>query len=77
VRALPTAFGPLTMAAKRTGDQLDITLGDGLTETVPMQLIWPNRTRPTSVRVDGRAVDDFDARGVRLSKPFRTLEARW
>jgi len=27
--------------------------------------------------VDGRSVSDFDAEGVRLAKPFRTLEARW
>jgi len=27
--------------------------------------------------VDGRAVRDYDADGVRLAQPFRTLEARW
>jgi len=77
VSALPTAFGPLTMTAKQSGDRLDVTLGDGLQDDLPVQVTWPSRTRPASVRVDGRAVEDYGARGVQLAKPFERLEATW
>jgi hypothetical protein len=29
------------------------------------------------VIVDGRAMTDYDADGIRLAKPFRELTARW
>ena len=77
VRALPTAYGPLTMAARRTGDTLAVTLGEVFRDDMPVQVIWPDRTRPSRVLVDGRKVAGYDARGVRLAKPFERLEATW
>jgi len=77
VRTLPTAFGPLTMAARQTGDRLELTLDAPLRDAPPVEVAWPSRTRPMSVKVDGREITDYDARGVRLAAPFRRLEARW
>lgn len=75
-RALPTARGPLTLAARQDGDVLTVDVGDGLSPG-PVRVAWPSRTRPARVRVDGRPVDAFDAGGIVLPAPFRTLEARW
>ncbi|MET0329396.1 MAG: discoidin domain-containing protein [Luteimonas sp.] len=77
VRALPTAYGPLTMTARRHGHTLAVTLGAGLRDDVPVRVAWPDRTRPSRVRVDGREITDYDARGVRLAAPFERLEATW
>lgn len=74
---LPTAAGPLTMTAQQQGDRLRIALGDGLHDDARLRVDWPSRTRPQSVTVDGRPVQDFDAGGVALDAPFRTLEAQW
>jgi len=52
-------------------------LGKGLRKDAAVRVWWPSRTRPSQVRVDGRDVQDFDAKGVLISKPFRTLEAVW
>lgn len=77
VERLPTAFGTLQMQAVQRGDALQVTLGKGLRKDTPVRVWWPSRTRPTQVRVDGRVVQDFDAKGVLVGKPFRTLEAVW
>lgn len=77
VERLPTAYGTLQMQARQRDGALVVTLGDGLRNGTAVKVWWPERTIPKSVRVDGRPVADFDAEGVRLAKPFRTLEARW
>lgn len=77
VERLPTAYGTLQMQARQRGEVLTVTLGEGLRSGTALKVWWPQRTVPKTVRVDGRSVSDFDAEGVRLAKPFRTLEARW
>ncbi|MFV1847052.1 discoidin domain-containing protein [Stenotrophomonas maltophilia] len=77
VERLPTAYGTLQMQARQRDGTLVVTLGDGLRNGTAVKVWWPERTIPKLVRVDGRPVADFDAEGVRLAKPFRTLEARW
>ena len=77
VGKLPTASGPLTMTAQQQGDTLRVTLGDGLRDDAKLRVAWPTRTRPRMVSIDGKPVDAFDAHGIALAKPFRTLEARW
>ncbi|WP_314101970.1 discoidin domain-containing protein [uncultured Stenotrophomonas sp.] len=77
VERLPTAFGTLQMQAVQRGTTLQLTLGKGLRRDTALRVWWPSRTRPTRVIVDGHPVQDFDAQGVRLAKPFRTLEATW
>jgi len=77
IDALPTAFGKLGMQAHEKDGRLFVTLDKGLRANTPVQVTWPNRQRPVEVRVDGKRVEDYDARGIRLPKPFRTLEARW
>ncbi|KAG1255174.1 hypothetical protein G6F68_010501 [Rhizopus microsporus] len=77
VERLPTAYGTLQMQARQRDGALVVTLGDGLRNGTAVKVWWPQRTIPKVVRVDGRPVADFDAEGVRLAKPLRTLEARW
>jgi hypothetical protein len=74
---LPTAYGTLQLQARQRDGALRLTLGPGLRGDTAVRVWWPTRTRPTHVRVDGRTVSDYDANGVRLQQPFRTLEARW
>ena len=74
---LPTAYGTLQLQARQQDAALRLTLGPGLRKDTAVRVWGPSRTRPTSVRVDGHAVSDFNADGVRLKQPFRTLEARW
>ena len=74
---LPTAYGTLQLQAQQRGDTLQLTLGKGLRQDTAVRVWWPTRTRPASVKVDGRAVRDYDAQGVLLERPFRRLEARW
>lgn len=77
VERLPTAYGTLQMQARERDGTLTVTLGDGLHGGTAVKVWWPQRTVPKTVRVDGRSITTFDAEGVRLAKPFRTLEARW
>ncbi|OBU63665.1 discoidin domain-containing protein [Stenotrophomonas maltophilia] len=77
VERLPTAYGTLRMQAQQRDGTLTVTLGEGLRSATAVKVWWPARTAPKQVRVDGHSVSDFDAEGVRLAKPFRTLEARW
>ncbi len=77
VERLPTAYGTLQMQARQRDGLLTVVIGEGLRKDTAVRMWWPNRTAPKSVRVDGRSVSDFDAEGVRLAKPFRTLEAVW
>lgn len=77
VERLPTAYGTLQMQARQRDGVLTVALGEGLRSGTAVKVWWPERTMPKTVRVDGRSVSDFDAEGVRLVKPFRTLEARW
>ncbi len=77
VERLPTAYGTLAMQARQHVGVLQVTLDKGLRPDTAVRVWWPSRTRPTSVRVDGRSITDYDARGVMLARPFQTLEARW
>lgn len=77
VERLPTAYGTLQLQARQRDGTLRVTLGQGLRKDTAVRVWWPSRTAPKEVRVDGRPVSDFNAEGVRLAKPFRTLEARW
>ena len=61
-------------AARR---RVDGGAGQGPAQRTAVKVWWPQRTMPKTVRVDGRSVSDVDAEGVRLAKPFKTLEARW
>jgi hypothetical protein len=74
---LPTAYGKLSLAARRQGKTLRLTLAPGLREATPVHEFWPQRTKPSRVRVDGVPVTAFDADGIRLAAPFRDLEAQW
>lgn len=76
VTALPTAFGPLTLTAAGDAKRLRVGLS-GIAAATPVRVAWPSRNRPTKVVVDGREIRDYDARGVALARPFRTLEATW
>lgn len=77
VDGLPTAYGRLQMQARRQGDEMRVTLGDGLRADTRVELKWPGRTAPKRVMVDGRTIRDFDAEGLRLKAPFKTLVAQW
>ncbi|WP_334178596.1 discoidin domain-containing protein [Pseudoxanthomonas sp.] len=77
VDGLPTAYGTLAMAAKQEGQTLRITLGAGLRKDTALKVSWPNRTKPSRVTVDGKAVTDFDDQGLRTTRPFKDLIATW
>jgi hypothetical protein len=77
VGGLPTAYGTLAMQAKQEGQRLTITLGKGLKADSALKIYWPGRQTPKSVTVDGKAVRDFNAQGLRLKRPFKTLVAQW
>lgn len=77
VQRLPTAYGTLGLRARQRDGRLRVELDSGLRAGSAVRVVWPSRTRPTQVRVDGRRIEQYDAGGVTLSKPFRTLEARW
>ncbi|MCU1068873.1 discoidin domain-containing protein [Stenotrophomonas maltophilia] len=77
VERLPTAYGTLQMQARQRDGVLTVALGEGLRGGTTVKVWWPARTMPKAVRVDGRSVSDFDAEGVRVAKPFKTLEAVW
>jgi hypothetical protein len=77
IDGLPTAHGTLKLRARRQGDQLRVSLGEGLRADVPVTVAWPGRAAPKQVTVDGRQVRDFDAKGVRLPRPFKELVAQW
>jgi hypothetical protein len=77
VSELPTAYGRLTMAARQQDGTLRVVLGPGIRKDAALEVRWPDRTRPTSVTVDGRRLSAYDAEGVRLDKPFKELVATW
>jgi len=77
VDGLPTAYGTLAMQARQEGQRLTITLGKGLKADSALKVYWPNRQTPASVTVDGKPVRGFDAQGLRLQRPFKTLVAQW
>ncbi|MCC4592809.1 hypothetical protein LL974_16880, partial [Xanthomonas campestris pv. cannae] len=77
VQRLPTAYGTLGLRARQRDGRLRVELDSGLRPGTAVRVVWPTRTRPAQVRVDGRRIDQYDAGGVTLSKPFRTLEAHW
>jgi hypothetical protein len=75
--ALPTAYGPLTLRARREGATARFELDSAIASGVGIRLWWPQRERPVRVVVDGHETTAFDARGIALTRPFRTLEAKW
>jgi hypothetical protein len=77
ISALPTAFGALTLSARREGAALTLALEGGLRPDTHLSVAWPERQRPVSVSVDGRPHTDFDAHGIRLEHPFREIVARF
>jgi hypothetical protein len=77
IDGLPTAYGTLTMRAHQAGRGLELSLGRGLRDGTALHVSWPSRTRPSSVRIDGRAIHDFDAGGIAVDRPFRELVAEW
>lgn len=77
IDALPTAWGDLTMRARRAGSELTVELEPGLRADARVRVFWPERIRPRVVIVDGRRIRGFDADGVSLQRPFRRLQARW
>jgi hypothetical protein len=77
VHKLPTEYGLLTMTARREGSTLTVTLGDGIRKDSHLRVFWPGRMKPAKVMVDGKAVTDYTADGVRLEKPFKVLKAQW
>lgn len=77
IERLPTAYGTLQLQARQQDGRLRLALGEGLRADTALRVWWPTRTRPRQVRVDGRMLRDYDADGIRLQRPFRTLEAQW
>lgn len=77
VSGLPTAYGKLTMSARRQGRELGIVLGQGLRKDAGVEVSWPSRQRPLHVVVDGKPLADFTEKGIRLDRPFKTLKASW
>jgi hypothetical protein len=65
------------MRARQQGKTLRVNLGPGIRKDAALEVRWPDRTRPTSVTVDGRRLSGYDAGGVRLDKPFKELVATW
>jgi F5/8 type C domain len=77
VDELPTAYGPLTMTARQTGNELRIVLGPGLFPGIPVAVAWPTRERPKKVLVDGQPRTEQTADGIRIERPFGELVAQW
>jgi hypothetical protein len=74
---LPVAYGLLTMSARRDGNRLTVTLDKGIRAGTPVRVFWPGRVKPKRVTVDGKAVREWNADGVQLPGPFRTLVAEY
>jgi hypothetical protein len=77
ISELPTAFGTLSMSARREGTVMRVLLEPGLRNNTPLEVDWPGRQRPVAVTVDGQGRVDYSADGIRLERPFRELVARW
>ncbi|SEM50614.1 F5/8 type C domain-containing protein [Luteibacter sp. UNCMF331Sha3.1] len=77
ISRLPVAYGTLTMTARRDGKTFTVTLDKGIAAGTAMRVFWPDRVKPVTVTVDGTAVTDWDADGVRLVKPFHRLVAEY
>jgi hypothetical protein len=65
------------LRARREGATARFELGPGIQPEVDIKLSWPRRERPIRVLVDGRETTAYDARGIELAQPFRTLVAEW
>lgn len=76
IERMPTAFGPLTLEARLQGKALILKTA-GLRDGTAVQVWWPNRRRPSAVRVDGTTVESFNDRYIKLDRPFEVLEATW
>ena len=76
VNAMPTSFGALSFSASGDERRLRVDLA-GVRPSTRIRVQWPSRTRPASVTVDGRPVEDFDASGIVVERAFRSLQAQW
>ncbi|MET0505394.1 MAG: discoidin domain-containing protein [Luteibacter sp.] len=72
---LPVAYGSLSMTARREGGRFTVTLGEGIRPATRVRLFWPDRVKPAKVSVDGTPASAWDADGIVLDKPFRTIVA--
>lgn len=77
VDGLPTAYGTLSMKARKQGNDLHLSLGEGLQAGTRIEVKWPDRIAPKRVTVDGKAMTGFTAEGLPLTQPFKTLVASW
>ena len=77
VSALRTTYGPVSMMARQDGTRLRITLGPGLAPDVALKVLWPARTRPKQVWIDGRERSEQTADGIEVERPFQELVAQW
>jgi hypothetical protein len=75
VERLPVAYGSLSMTARRDGRRFIVTLGQGIRPTTRVRVSWPDRVKPARVTVDGKPAKAWDADGIVLDKPFRTIVA--
>ncbi len=65
VEAMPTAYGPLTYACRKThASTLEVTVGGGI--AVPLEVRPPLAGVLRSVTLDGRPYPNFDGTSVRL-----------
>jgi hypothetical protein len=77
ISELRTAYGHLSMTARQQGARLRVALGPGLSPSAAVQVMWPSRTKPKEVRVDGQLRTNQTADGILLERPFRELLAEW
>jgi hypothetical protein len=77
ISELHTAHGQLSMSARQDGARLRITLGPGLAQNVGLKVLWPARSKPKSVVVDGKPRSNQTADGIVLERPFHELVAQW
>lgn len=75
---VPTAFGALSLRATRSEDQqLIVELDPGLRDATRLKVWWPQRRKPTRVRIDGVEITGATEAFITLDRPFRRLEASW
>ena len=73
---MPTAFGPLDLAAFWTEDRFHVEIGGEAHPPAGYFVRWPLTDLPLRVTANGVPLTDFDATGCRLPHDFRgTIEA--
>ena len=75
VEHMPTAFGPLDLAAFWTEDRFRVEIGGEARPPAGYFVRWPLTDLPLRVTANGVPLTDFDATGCRLPHDFRgTIE---